>query len=105
MIESLVENEFDITSCQEMLVDHAFVGLMRLLWPDHDHPPIKSISIEINTVQHPLPKTLRCYNLGRAIDKAIESYEEDLKVVIVGTGECLINLTVRELDLLIRNST
>lgn len=86
IIESLVDREFDIATCQEMLVDHAFINPMRLLWPDQNPPPIAAIPIHINTVQHPLPKPSRCFDFGKALGPAIESYDEDLKVVLVGTG-------------------
>jgi len=86
IIESLIEDEFDVATCQEMLVDHAFVNPMRLLWPDQNPPPVRSIAVAVNTVQHPLPKPSRCYQLGKALGSAIESYEEDVKVVVVGTG-------------------
>lgn len=86
MIESLVEDEFDIATCQEMAVDHAFINPMRLLWPDQDPPPLATIPISVNTVQHPLPKPSRCYDFGRAIGRAIDSYDEDLNVVLIGTG-------------------
>ncbi|MDC0598928.1 class III extradiol dioxygenase family protein [Gammaproteobacteria bacterium] len=86
LIESLVENEFDLATCQEMAVDHAFINPMRLLWPEQSPPAIKTIPVAINTVQMPLPKPARCYQLGKAIAAAVESYPEDTKVVIVGTG-------------------
>ena len=86
MVESLVEDEFDIAICQEMLVDHAFINPMRLFWPDQDPPPIRTVPVAVNTVQHPLPKPLRCYKLGKSIGRAIETFEEDVKVVIIGTG-------------------
>jgi protocatechuate 4,5-dioxygenase beta chain len=87
IIESLVEDEFDIATCQEMVVDHAFINPMRLLWPDQDPPPIATVPISVNTVQHPLPKPSRCYDFGKAIGRAIDSYEdEDLKIVLIGTG-------------------
>jgi protocatechuate 4,5-dioxygenase beta chain len=40
----------------------------------------------VNVVQYPVPSGRRCWNLGRAIRKAVESYDEDLKVQIWGTG-------------------
>lgn len=86
LIESLVEDEFDVTSCQEMLVDHAFTIPLSLLWPDSHARPVKTIPIEINTVQHPLPSPARCFKLGQAIGRAIESYDEGAKVLILGTG-------------------
>lgn len=86
IIESLVEQEFDIATCQEMLVDHAFINPMRLLWPDQNPPPIATVPIHINTVQHPLPKPSRCLAFGKALGAAIESYPKDLRVVLIGTG-------------------
>src|SRR5690348_8831809 len=86
IIEQLVSNEFDVTSCQEMLVDHAFTIPLALLWPDAAKRPTKIIPVEINTVQHPLPTPARCLKFGQAIGRAIESYAPDLKVLVVGTG-------------------
>ena len=86
LIENLVEDEFDIVSCQKMLVDHGFAVPMALLWPGGAPWPVRTIPISINTVQHPLPSPSRCYRLGQAIGRAIESYPKDLRVVVLGTG-------------------
>ena len=86
MIESIMGEEFDLTTCQEMLVDHAVVNPMRLLWPGATEWPVRIVPIDINTVQHPLPSARRCWRLGEAIGHAINSYREDLRVVVVGTG-------------------
>jgi protocatechuate 4,5-dioxygenase beta chain len=86
LIESLVADEFDVTMCQEMLVDHAFTVPLALLWPGADARPVRTIPIEINTVQHPLPSTARCFKLGQAVGHAIASYGRDCKVLVVGTG-------------------
>jgi protocatechuate 4,5-dioxygenase beta chain len=86
IIESLVGDEFDVTMCQEMLVDHAFAVPMALLWPGHGRRPVKTVPIAINTVQHPLPTATRCFKLGAAVARAVKSFEEDSRVLIVGTG-------------------
>ncbi|HEY1362860.1 MAG TPA: class III extradiol dioxygenase family protein [Xanthobacteraceae bacterium] len=86
LIESLVADEFDITTCQEMLVDHAFTIPLALLWPEPNARPVRTVPIAINTVQHPLPSPARCFKLGRAIGRAIESYKADIKVLVLGTG-------------------
>ena len=86
MIESLVADEFDIASCQKMVVDHGFAVPMSLFWPDRSASPIKTVPVVINTVQHPLPTPARCLKFGRAIGRAIESYDSDEKVVVLGTG-------------------
>jgi protocatechuate 4,5-dioxygenase beta chain len=85
LIEDLVEEEFDIASCQKMLVDHAFTIPMKLLWPNG--PPVRVVPIAINTVQHPLPSPARCYKLGQAVGRAIERFDgEEQRVVFIGTG-------------------
>lgn len=86
IIESLVADEFDITICQEMKVDHGFMVPMMTMWPDAKAWPVRTVPIAVNTVQHPLPSAARCYKLGRALGRAIESYPEDVKVVVFGTG-------------------
>jgi aromatic ring-opening dioxygenase catalytic subunit (LigB family) len=154
LIESLVADEFDVTTCQEMLVDHAFTIPLALLWPEPDtraepsssarprwrakraasaatprvrapdtrpepsssarprwrakraasaatprvrapdtrpEPSssaraVRTVPIAINTVQHPLPSPARCFKLGQAIGRAIESYAADVNVLVLGTG-------------------
>jgi len=86
LAESLVGQDFDIATCQEMLVDHGFIVPMALMWRHLAEWPVKGIPLAVNTVQHPIPSARRCLALGKALRKAIESYPEDLKVVIFGTG-------------------
>jgi protocatechuate 4,5-dioxygenase beta chain len=86
VIESLVAQEFDVTTCQEMLVDHAFTVPISLLWPDAAARRFRALPIAINTVQHPLPTPRRCFKLGHALGRALESYPEDLRVLVLGTG-------------------
>ena len=86
LAESLIGQEFDMATCQEMLVDHGFIVPMSLMWRHLPDWPVRAIPLAVNTVQHPIPSAKRCYDLGRALGKAIESYPEDLKVVIFGTG-------------------
>lgn len=86
IVEGLVADEFDISVCQEMSVDHGFIVPMSLLWPERWQPQIKTIPVVINVVQHPMPSPARCLKLGEAIGRAVASYPEDLKVVVLGTG-------------------
>lgn len=85
LINGLVADEFDITMCQEMLVDHAVTIPMTLMWPGETWP-IKIVPVSINTVQHPLPSLARCLKLGRSIGRAVERYQRDLRVMMIGTG-------------------
>jgi protocatechuate 4,5-dioxygenase beta chain len=85
IIEGLVRDEFDICSCQEMLVDHAFTVPMQLFWPQGT-AGLRTVPISFNTVQHPIPSPRRCYRFGQALGRAIASYPQDLRVVLVATG-------------------
>ena len=89
LINALVADEFDVTMCQEMLIDHAVTTPLQLMWPQGnsgtpDWPAI--VPVSINTVQHPLPSMARCYELGRAVARAIATWPQDLNVLVIGTG-------------------
>lgn len=86
VIEQLVSDEFDITTCQSMLVDHALSLPFELAWPEVDAWPVKLVPIAINTVQFPLPSPKRCLALGRSVHRALASWGGDEKIVIIGTG-------------------
>ena len=86
IINTLVEEEFDIVTCQEMLIDHALSIPLELSWPNSDGYAFKLVPVGINTVQHPLPSPKRALALGRAVHKAIQSWDADAKVLIFGTG-------------------
>lgn len=86
IINSVMDDEFDLTTCQEMLVDHAFAVPLALLWPGVASWPVRTVPIAINTVQHPLPSAGRCFKLGQSVARAIESYPQNMKVAILGTG-------------------
>jgi len=85
IINHLVDKEFDVVTCQEMLVDHAFTLPLKLFWPGASCP-VLTVPICINTVQFPLPSASRCYRLGQAVGEAIRSWDSDLKVAVLGTG-------------------
>jgi len=86
LAESLVNAEFDIAVFQDLPLDHGCHSPLTMLWPHSPDWPGALVPIEINVVQYPLPTALRCYKLGQAVRRAVESYPEDLKVVVVGTG-------------------
>ena len=86
LIDALVADEFDITMCQEMLVDHALTLPMALLWPGGGEWPVRIVPIAMNHVQHPLPSLRRSWRLGQAVGRALEAWDEDARVVVLGTG-------------------
>ena len=85
LVETLVAADFDMTTCQEMLVDHAFTIPMALLWPDQNWP-VRVVPIAINTVLFPLPSAARCWKLGETVGRAIREWASDARVVVLGTG-------------------
>jgi len=85
IINHLVDKNFDITTCQEMLVDHACTMPLKLFWPEGECP-VTMVPICINTVQFPLPMPERVYALGRAVGEAIASWDSDKKVAVIASG-------------------
>ena len=87
LCEKLVEAEFDLTVCQEMGVEHGFLVPMNLCF-EHGPAgwPVASVPLQVNVIQHPLPTGARCYKLGQALRKAVESFPGERRVVVMGTG-------------------
>ena len=83
---SLVHDEFDHSIFQDLPLDHGLHSPLTLLWPSKPDWPGRVIPLVVNVLQHPLPTPKRCFRLGQHLRKAIESYPEDLKVAVVGTG-------------------
>ena len=69
-----------------MAVEHGFLVPMNLCMPNDPDWPMDVIPFQVNVLQHPLPTANRCFRLGRAIRRAVESYPEDLRVIVLGTG-------------------
>lgn len=84
--ESCILDEFDLTIANKMDVDHGCTVPLTVFFGKVDAWPVKVIPICVNVIQFPPPTANRCYNLGRAIKKAVEQFPEDLNVVIAGTG-------------------
>lgn len=84
--QSVILDEFDLTVINEMDVDHGFTVPLSLLFGQPETWPCKVIPFAVNVVQYPPPTGNRCYNLGKALRRAIESYDEDLNVQVWGTG-------------------
>ncbi len=88
--QSVIQDDFDLTIVNKMDVDHGLTVPLSLMCGAQDPAtgawPCPVIPFAVNVVQYPVPSGRRCYQLGRAIRKAVESYDEDLKVHIWGTG-------------------
>ena len=88
--QSVIQQDFDLTIVNKMDVDHGLTVPLSLMCgnpPRDDFKwPCPVIPFAVNVVQYPVPSGQRCFNLGQAIRKAVESYDEDLNVHIWGTG-------------------
>jgi hypothetical protein len=84
LAKSLICDEFDLTVCQDMVLDHGVISVLPLLstvpWS------IKIVPIHVNVLREPLPSPGRCYRIGQAVGKAIRSFEKDVRVVVMATG-------------------
>ncbi|MGO4393998.1 class III extradiol dioxygenase family protein [Variovorax sp. M-6] len=104
LCRSLVYDEFDITVCQEMRVEHGFLVPMHLCFEHGDSWPVPTIPIAVNVLQHPLPTARRCHRLGQAIRRAVASFEPDIRVAIIGTGGMSHQLTGSEFGAMHRDN-
>ena len=84
--QSVIQDDFDLTIVNRMDVDHGLTVPLSLLCGQPQAWPCPVIPFAVNVVQYPVPSGRRCFNLGRAIRKAVESYDEPLKVQVWGTG-------------------
>jgi gallate dioxygenase len=82
----LVADEFDLSYFQDKNLDHGTFSPLSMLWPHEPQWPGAIIPLQVGVLQFPIPSAARCYKLGQALRRAIESYPEDIGVVLVGTG-------------------
>lgn len=85
--QSLVTDEFDMSFFRDKPLDHGCFSPLSVLMPHEDgNWPIQIVPLQVGVLQFPIPSALRCFKLGQALRRAIDSYPEDLKVAIVATG-------------------
>jgi protocatechuate 4,5-dioxygenase, beta chain len=86
LAQSLILDEFDLTLMYKLDVDHGLTVPMSLVYGQPDEWPVRVIPLAVNVVQYPPPTGNRCYHLGQAIRRAVESFDEDITVHVWGTG-------------------
>jgi protocatechuate 4,5-dioxygenase, beta chain len=86
LAESLILDEFDMTLVNEMPVDHGLTVPLSVLFGQPEAWPCRVVPLCVNVVQYPPPTGRRCYRLGQAIRRAVESFEGDERIVVLGTG-------------------
>jgi protocatechuate 4,5-dioxygenase, beta chain len=84
--QSVIQDDFDLTIVNKMDVDHGLTVPLSLLCGTPEAWPCRVIPVAVNVVLYPVPSGRRCFELGKAIRRAIESYDEPLDVQVWGTG-------------------
>ena len=84
--QSVIQQDFDLTIVNKMEVDHGLTVPLSLMYGQPSSWPCPVIPFVVNVVQYPAPSGRRCFELGKAIRRALESYDPPLKVQIWGTG-------------------
>ena len=88
--QSVIQQDFDLTIVNKMDVDHGLTVPLSLMFgqppADDFRWPCPVIPFAVNVVQYPVPSGQRCFNLGKAIRRAVDSFDKDLNVQIWGTG-------------------
>jgi protocatechuate 4,5-dioxygenase beta chain len=84
--QSVIQDDFDLTIANKMDVDHGCTVPLSLMFGRPQAWPCRIIPFPVNVIMYPVPSGNRCFNLGHAIRKAVESYDEPLNVQIWGTG-------------------
>ena len=84
--QSVIQEDFDLTIVNRMALDHGLTVPLSLMCGQPQAWPCPVIPFAVNVVQYPVPSGRRCFQLGQAIRRAVESYDEPLKVQIWGTG-------------------
>jgi len=82
----LVADEFDLSYFQDKPLDHGCFSPLSILWQHEPDWPGAIVPLQVGVLEFPIPSARRCYRLGQSLRKAVESYPEDLKVVLVATG-------------------
>jgi len=83
---ALMADEFDLSFFQQRALDHGCFSPLSMMLPHEPTWPVPIVPLQIGVLQFPIPTARRCYRLGQALRRAIESYPEDIGVAIVATG-------------------
>ena len=84
--QSVIQQDFDLTIVNKMDVDHGLTVPLSLMFGQPLQWPCPVIPFAVNVVQYPLPSGQRCFNIGQALRRAVESFDKPLNVQIWGTG-------------------
>jgi gallate dioxygenase len=93
---SLMAQSFDLSFFQDKALDHGCFSPLSLLLQRGQNAagqaqwPVRIIPLQVGVLQFPMPTARRCFDLGKALRRAIESYEspdgKPLRIAIIATG-------------------
>jgi len=84
--QSVIQQDFDLTVVNRMDVDHGLTVPLSLMFGQPERWPCRAIPLPVNVILYPPPSGQRCFNLGKALRRAIDTFDGDLKVQVWGTG-------------------
>jgi protocatechuate 4,5-dioxygenase, beta chain len=84
--QSVIQQDFDLTIVNRMDVDHGLTVPLSLMFGQPLAWPVRVIPFPVNVVLYPPPSGRRCFELGKALRRAVELYDADLDVQVWGTG-------------------
>lgn len=86
LAESLILDEFDMTIVNKMPIDHGATVPLSVVYGEPPAWPCRVIPLCVNVIQYPAPTGNRCYQLGKALRRALDAWPGDERVVVLGTG-------------------
>ncbi|MGH8144600.1 MAG: class III extradiol dioxygenase subunit beta [Steroidobacteraceae bacterium] len=86
LAQALIQADFDLTIINRMNVDHGLTVPLSLMFGQPQAWPCRVIPFAVNVIQYPPPSGQRCYQLGKALRRAVEMFDDDLNVQVWGTG-------------------
>jgi protocatechuate 4,5-dioxygenase beta chain len=84
--QSVIQDDFDLTIANKLDVDHGLTVPLSLMCGQPRAWPCPVIPFLVNVLQYPVPSGRRCFQLGKAIRKAVARYDKPLSIQIWGTG-------------------
>ena len=83
---SLTADEFDLSFFQDRPLDHGCFSPLSVLCEHEDGWPFPVVPLQVGVLQTPGPSARRCWKLGQALRRAVESFPQDLRVAVIATG-------------------
>lgn len=84
LARGLLAEEFDLSLCQEMALDHGILSVLPLV----DLPPwkLRVVPLAVNVVLDPMPTPRRCWKLGQSIGRVVRAMPSHERVVVMSSG-------------------